>query len=71
MAEEIPRIDELDDAKRIARAQRIVEMLARWDSENCPDEPDWDVNDFASVRFGAEPQAAPGPEEVPGGCGST
>lgn len=37
---ELPRVDELDEAKRVIRAQRIAEMLARWDSESCPGEPD-------------------------------
>ena len=62
---EIPRVDELDQAKQAIRAQRIAEMLARWDSESCPDEPDWDVKDILPVRFGSGLMLSKTPDEAP------
>ena len=42
----------LDEAARAERAQRIAAMLDRWATEDCADEPDWDVSEVAPLRLG-------------------
>jgi hypothetical protein len=40
---------ELDDRAR--RAERLAKMFARWEAEDVSDEPEWDVEQIAPLRF--------------------
>jgi hypothetical protein len=52
----------LDAQSELAgRAERVRAMLCRWAGEDVSDEPEWDVDAIASVRFGravVEPDGA-------------
>lgn len=41
----------LEEAARADRARRIEAMLERWASEDCSDEPDWDVDEIEPLRL--------------------
>lgn len=41
-----------DKDARAAQAVRIEAMLDRWKTEDCSDEPDWDVEEIVPLRLG-------------------
>jgi hypothetical protein len=48
------------EAERTEQAARLAAMLKRWATEDVSQEPDWDVEALERVRFGAQPETAPG-----------
>lgn len=46
---EAVEVDERDERAR--RADRLAKMFARWETEDASDEPDWDVDAIAPLRF--------------------